>query len=296
MSRNCGYGGGNVDIGEFDLDTLITDKDGNPMCPRIALIAPSGSGKSYIIRNIMYHMHKNGVGAGTVIAPTSKMNRFFEEFIPECFIHHEFKNEILQNCLDRQRYLLELNNDRKKKGKRLTNDLSFLIMDDCMSSKHLWLKDPNILLIFNEGRHYKLMPFILSMQYSVSIQPELRSNFDFVFLLAEDKFSNIRKLYDHYAGVFPKFDLFEQVFSQITDDYGCMVINNRLNSKDITKKVKWFRAKTPKPFMMGSKRVLKFNEEHFDEDHGKKKDTVDLMGICGGRKQIIKVNMRSSNE
>lgn len=289
-NKNIGMGNSNVDIGEFDLNTLVYDKDGDPMCPRIAIIAPSGAGKSYVLRKIMDHMRKNGVGAGTVIAPTSRMNRFYEEFVPECFIHHEYDGEIIQNFLDRQRYLIDLNNERKKKGKKLTNELSYLIMDDCMSSKHLFLKDPNILTIFNEGRHYKIAPYVLTMQYSVSVQPELRSNFDFVFLLAEDKFSNRRKLHDHYAGVFPKFDLFDQVFSQITDDYGVMVINNRLNSTDINKKVKWFRANKPSKFVIGSKRVLRFNEEHFDENYGKRKDTVDLMGMIGGRKQIIKVN------
>jgi len=279
----------NFDIGEFDLDTLVTDKDGAPMCPRIALIAPSGSGKSFVMKAIMDHMFKCGVGCGTVIAPTSKMNKFYEEFVPESFIHHVYDGSIIQNFLNRQSYLIDLNNDRKKMGKKPTNDLSYLIMDDCMSSKHLWLKDPNILAIFNEGRHYKISPFMLSMQYSVSIQPELRSNFDFIFLLAEGKYSNRRKLFDHYAGVFPNFDLFDQVFGQTTDDYGCMVINNRLNSSDICKKVKWFKAKIPKPFVIGSKRVLKYNKDNFDEDHSKRKGVVDLMTMCGTRKQIIKV-------
>ena len=104
-----------------------------------------------------------------------------------------------------------------------------------MSSKHLWLKDPNVLSIFNEGRHYQLT-FILSMQYSLGIQPELRSNFDYVFLLGEDFINNRRKLYEHYAGMFPSRELFDQVFMQVTDNYGVMVINNRLRSNDIRKK------------------------------------------------------------
>ena len=62
-----------------------------------------------------------------------------------------------------------------------------------MSSKHLWLKDPSVLSIFNEGRHYQLT-FILAMQYSLGIQPELRSNFDYVFLL-EKILSIIEKNY-----------------------------------------------------------------------------------------------------
>ena len=89
-----------------------------------------------------------------------------------------------------------------------------------MSSKHLWLKDPNMLVIFNEGRHYQLT-FILTMQYCLGIQPELRSNFDYIFLLGEDFISNRKRLYEHYAGMYPSFDIFQQVFNEITADYGC---------------------------------------------------------------------------
>ena len=43
--------------------------------------------------------------------------------------------------------------------------------------------------------------FILAMQYSLGIQPELRSNFDFIFLLGEDFINNRKKLYEHYRYV-----------------------------------------------------------------------------------------------
>ena len=29
--------------------------------------------------------------------------------------------------------------------------------------------------------------------------------------------------------MFPSFDIFQQVFSEVTEDYGCMVINNRVH-------------------------------------------------------------------
>ena len=84
-----------------------------------------------------------------------------------------------------------------------------------MSSKHLWLKDPNMLAIFNEGRHYQLT-FILSMQYSLGIQPELRSNFDFVFLLGED-FINNRKNYMNIM-----LECFQQEIFLIKYFYKCL--------------------------------------------------------------------------
>jgi hypothetical protein len=296
MARNVGYGDGTIEIGEFNLDQLMFDDKGKVMNPRIGIIAKSGSGKSVVIKHIMYHFHKMGVKCGLVIAPTSKMNKYYEEFIPECFVHHEYTASIIQDWMDRQKEMIRINNERAEKGKKLTDVRAFLIMDDCMSSKHLWLKDPNILAIFNEGRHYQTCPYILSLQYAIGIQPELRSNFDFVFLLTEDTHSNRRKLHEHYAGIFRTYDLFDQVFSQVTDDYGCMVINNRLSTTDISKKIKWFRAKFPPKFMIGDKRVLKFHDENFDKEYDKKKGPVDLAGMFGKRKQIIHVNKISKAE
>ena len=130
-----------------------------------------------------------------------------------------------------------------------------LIMDDCMSSKGSWVKETNIRIIFN-GRHHHLS-FILTMQYSLGIPPEMRSNFDYIFLLAEDFTNNRKRLYEHYAGMFPDFASFNDAFTVLTEDFGCMVINNKIHTTDITEKVFWFKAKETPRFTMGSKKNIK---------------------------------------
>lgn len=289
-TNNFDFGDQSVQLEKFDMRNLAYNDKGEFVNPRIAIIAKSGSGKSYVIRSIMHFMHKIGVGCGTVIAPTDKMNKFYEEFVPEVFINHDYRPEIIQDFMNRQRAIIAKNVERKKKNKLPVDPRAYLIMDDCMSSKHLWLKDPLILSIFNEGRHFQISPFILSMQYSIGIGPELRNNFDFVFLLGEDTYSSRRKLHEHYAGIFKTFDLFDQVFSQVTDDYGCMVLNNRLRSTDVKKKVFWFKANVPGDFKIGCKKLIKFNHKNYDEDHDKHQNNVDFATLGGNkRKQIIKV-------
>ena len=81
---------------------------------------------------------------------------------------------------------------------------------------------------------------------------KIKSNFDFIFLLGEDFINNRKKLYEHYAGMFPTRELFDQVFMQVTDNYGCMVINNRLRTTDIRKKVFWYKAEKRNEFKVGS--------------------------------------------
>ena len=161
-------------------------------------------------------------------------------------------------------------------------------MDDCMSSKGSWVKEEQILELFFNGRHHKIS-FILTMQYAIGIPPEMRSNFDYIFLLAEDFISNRKRLYEHYAGMFPSFDVFQQVFTQVTADYGCMVINNRVHSTDITEKVFWYKAKETPDFTMGSKKYKKFHKKHYDKKWDKRIEVFDPSSLGTKKKNTSKL-------
>ena len=52
-----------------------------------------------------------------------------------------------------------------------------------------------------DGRHYKML-FLLTMQYALGVPPNLRTNIDYVFS-RENYVSNRKRLYEHYAGMFP---------------------------------------------------------------------------------------------
>ena len=285
--KDINFGGEILQLNRFDLKTLIYDCNKDYMNPRIAIIAKSGSGKSWVIREIMHYMRD--IPCGVVIAPTDKMTGFYNDFLPPSFIHHEYKQDIIPRLLQRQKTILEKNKRRKKDGKKLIDPRVFLIMDDCMSTKHLWLKDPNVLAVFNEGRHYQIT-FILAMQYSLGIQPELRSNFDYIFLLGEDFVNNRKKLYENYAGMFPTRLLFDQVFMQVTDDYGVMVINNRLRTSNIRKKVFWYKAKKRLNFNVGCKYYNTFHDLYFDANHDKRLPYIDFSNF--GNKNKINVVVR----
>ena len=290
--KDINYDGKLLSIKKFNLNELVYDSNGDYLNPRIAVIAKSGSGKSWVIRDILYYIRN--IPCGTIIAPTDKMTGFYNDFISPSYIYHEYKEGTIPKILARQRIILEKNKERKEKGKNPIDPRTFFIMDDCMSTKHLWLKDPNMLTIFNEGRHYQ-MTFVLAMQYSLGIQPELRSNFDFIFLLGEDFVNNRKKLYEHYAGMLPTRDIFEQVFRQITDDYGCMVINNRLRSNDITKKIFWYKAKNREGFTVGSRRFKKFHKLNYDKNHSKRIPFIDINNF-GRKKTKAKIVVRKDDD
>lgn len=258
--KDIRFGAAKLQIKQFKIEDMCEHAT-------ICMIAKRASGKSYLTREIMYN--KRSIPSAIAISRTEKLNAFYSNFIPDSYIYSEYDSDILSRIYERQSVLNEENKKREQNKKSPKDDRLMIIMDDCMSSKGTWLKDPNILELFFNGRHHHLS-FILTMQFSLGIPPELRSNFDYIFLLAEDMTSNRKRLYEHYAGMFPTFDIFQQVFTNITEDYGVMVINNRIHSKNIEDKVFWYKAKEVPDFEIGNKKYKKFHSSSYDKEWNKR--------------------------
>jgi hypothetical protein len=186
--------------------------------------------------------------------------------------------------------IIDKNNKRIKDGKSSIDTRVLFIMDDCMSAKKQWAEDSNFLSIMNEGRH-RHITYILSMQYSLGILPEYRSQFNFIFLLAEDIRMNRKKLYEHYAGMFPSFELFESVFLQMTQIYGCMVIDNSSRSIDLKERIFYFKAEDIKNFSFGNSKFLEYHKNNFDPNHGKKQTFFDINDYMMKKKTNILVRV-----
>ena len=277
-TKEISYGTIKMQIKKFDIQSIEHHST-------ITIIAKRASGKSYLTREILYK--KKNIPAFVVISRTEKLNSFYSECIPDTYIYSEYNSDILTKIYKRQYELNLKNKQRKNDNKEEKDDSLMLIMDDCMSSKGEWTKDKNITELFFNGRHHHIS-FILTMQYSIGIPPEMRSNFDYIFLLAEDIISNRKRLYEHYAGMFSTFDIFQQVFSSITDNYGVMVINNRIHSKDITEKVFWYKAKEIPNFQSGNKKFIEYHNKYYDKNWDKQ-DTI--VNYTLGKKNSVKIEI-----
>jgi len=274
MSRAIGFGASRMRFKKFDLNDLCDHAT-------IALIARRASGKSWLVKEIL--KVRKDLPSSVVICKTEKLNSFYSKLIPDSYIYYNFESEILGRIFARQKKLNEDNKKRKKLGKKPKDDRVLLIMDDCMSDKN-WIKDPNIGELFFNGRHYHIS-FILTMQYSKGLPPDMRGNLDYIFLLAEDFLCNRKRLYEDYAGMFPSFDIFQQVFSELTDNYGCMVINNRKHTNRIEDKVFWYKAAETRDFQLGSNRYRIFHKDAYNKKWDKAPPVLDYSKL--GKKNRI---------
>ena len=274
-TKNVKYGRSRLRIKRFNIKSM-------PDNVTIAMIAKRGSGKSFLTRELLFH--KRHIPTTIAISKTERLNKFYGDFIPDIYIYENYSNELLSKVYARQSKIFEDNERRKKDGKKPKDDRMMLIMDDCMSSKGSWVKEEPILELFFNGRHHHLS-FILTMQYSLGIPPEMRSNFDYIFLLAEDFTNNRKRLYEHYAGMFPDFASFNDAFSVLTEDFGCMVINNKIHTTDITEKVFWFKAKETPIFTMGSKKYKKHHKKYYDNNWNRKIQVFDPSSLSSKKKK-----------
>lgn len=219
---------------------------------------------------------------GVIIARTDRMNSFYGNFFPDLYIHYEYTSEIIEKILYRQETMIEKSEKKKKEGKKV-DPRAFLVMDDCLSDKKTWMKDKPIMEIFFDGRHYQLT-FILTMQYPLGIGPDLRSNFDYIFILADDFKSNQKRIYEHYAGMFPSLNAFQQVLSKLTTNYGSMVIVNRGDRHNLQDKIFYYKAPDEYLDKVGCRQFNKIHKNNYDENWRKKGKDFDINDIIKKKK------------
>ena len=271
--------GVSLKLNKFDMNRIADDSV-------VVLIGKRNTGKSFLTKYILYN--NRSIPVGTVISGTEGANKFYSEIVPPVFIHEEYTPLILNNVLKRQKIIM------KKKNQNVGNidPRAFLILDDCLYDNS-WQKDKNIRSCFMNGRHYKLM-FILTMQFALGIPPNLRTNIDYVFILRENIWSNRKRLYDHYAGMFPTFEMFCETMDQCTENYECLVIDNTSKSNKIEDQVYWYKADKTPTFRIGAPSFWEFNAANLrDDDDEEGNDDIDMNNYR--KKSSISINVKKQN-
>ena len=131
--------------------------------------------------------------------------------------------QIIKNILREQQ-----NNDRKH----------YMIVIDW--DRQSMCNENSIRELFFYGRLHCISCIMVS-NHPLGLAPDLRPNFDLVFMNAGSNLSTEKRLYDLYFGMFPCFKSFRQVYGKMceTDESFIVVVNKGLG-KSITDKIKWF--------------------------------------------------------
>lgn len=233
----------NIQLKKFDPSRIADDK----VC---VFIGKRGTGKSTLVTDILYH--KRHIPAGVVMSGTEDGNHYYKQFVPDLFIYGDYQRDVIEKVIDRQKRLKSMNKTSP----------AFILLDDCMWNK-AFLKDTCIRQCFMNGRHWNIF-FMLTMQYCMDLSPDLRTNVDYVFILRENVIQNRERLWKSFFGIFPSFELFNQVMNACTENFECLVLDNTSRSNKIEDCVFYYKAPIRKGFRVGSSQMWKYHQNNYN--------------------------------
>ena len=207
---------GYFELRPFEMNTLTAEST-------IVFIGKRRTGKSIGVKNVAKHL-KDQVAHCIVISQTEKVNGFYEEFIPNTFIYSKYDPYILWKLFKYQEDRMRL----KESGKIKEVEYVLLILDDLISDPRL-RNDEMLIKAFVEGRHFRIV-VLMTTQYPKAINPRVRGNIDFAVLFRNISAKQREALWEDYGGCVEK-KTFEKLMDDATDEFGCMVVDNRTNSK-----------------------------------------------------------------
>lgn len=218
-----------------------------------------GTGKSSLMRDLLYHLHIQGYPRTVIFSGTEAANSFFSKFVPREYIHSGLDLDKLSDVWESQKQIVRSCRDAERRsGKSVKIDTRLVIyLDDVMYDRKV-SRTKVITEIFLNGRHWNTT-LVLSTQYIMLLDIACRSNVDFLFALKESKPKNRIRLYENFFGMFEKKQDFFNVLDQCTQNYECLVLDNTTPNTSIEKSVYWYKACVDiPPFVFGSRTFQKY--------------------------------------
>ena len=251
-------------------------------------IGSRGSGKTFLIQDIIYYHRKTPAGMIFTGSETSAEN--FSEFFPKSFIYDKVDDAAIAKL---ERVVKE---QRKLRKKKVDYDYSSLLLfDDCGYDKKI-VNTEVIRGIFMNGRHWKIL-LMMAVQYCKSVPPCIRLNCDYIFIFREPSKAERRKLWTEYAGIIPELKQFEAIMDKCTENFGCIVIDRTSKSNKIEDSVFWYKAKyPPKKFKVGTKELWEYHNKYYNSDYDDDEEQIPIKNKIIVKKKASNHNKEKSNK
>lgn len=232
-----------IEIEKFDLQKMVQN-------PVIFCIGNRRSGKSWLIRELLYVLNNRYTSLLYLYSPTDYLNGFYEKFVQKKSkkSHIDIKDDFV-NILEKQKD--NIRKDVVKKSAFVSDDMTDYLLTNKSFKDMLFL-----------GRHYNIS-CIMSLDYAFSIQQIVIENTDYIFLFREDSY-NLKKYWNIISNVID-FKTFQKIFIEYTSDYSCLVIDKRSMSISSTYNdiLFHYKANDPGEFLFGDQYAANIIQEKF---------------------------------
>jgi len=196
----------------------------------ILIVAKRFSGKSHLLKWIIYNLIKAGrFDGGMIFSQTASTSNEYD-FIPEDYIHDTFDPEVLEKLFEKQK-------ESYSKGKK---SQIFVILDDYIGS--LNINTPIIKTICSVGRHVGITVFLSSQKFTSEISPLIRDNCDYFLCFKQSNTKVLKLIYEEYASSFSDYKTFLKWFNENIQNYNALLINNKTQSNAFNDKYSLIKA------------------------------------------------------
>lgn len=199
-----------------DFDPLVIPKDITGGI--IAIIAATGTGKTFLLRDILSKIHEN-YDRFYLFSGTAKLQKDYD-FFPKEFIFEHYSELKMEE-------LWEINYGHEDPERVL------IILDDVINDPE-FIKSLVLKKYATGSRHVKITVFLLT-QFLNSLKPIIRNNLRLVITFESDNYKERRKFIDEYLSLInPRVG--DLVYKKITSvPFQCIVIS--VYKKDKNNKV-----------------------------------------------------------
>lgn len=200
------------------LEIPALDPASIPPARNLLFCGRRNTGKSTLLRDICFY--RRHIQLGMAMAGSMGAAEALKTYFPDSFTYDQFDTTALATFW---RQVKSINGPRKRRGQPMFD--TCLILDDTGHDKAMW-RDKTLREIMQNGRHYNLTLF-MCLQDAKAVQPNMRSQFDYVFLLRERSPETLDRIWTCFAGgLFSDKRQFRSVLAECTKDYRAMVIRN----------------------------------------------------------------------
>lgn len=244
-----------LELMEFDFDKQLK------LNTKILIVGKPESGKSTLIGDIAYHVCDK-IPVANVWSNSELENHAYEDVFPRTAISNAFDLTRYTNVNIRQRILTH---------RRHPNPWCMDIIDDCPGSQ---FKDEQFMKAFKLGRHWSKLT-IIGIHRAVDVTTDLRAATDYTFIFREAHPRERKALYENFAA-FVTFKDFETILDASTENYSCLVVDNRSKSQKLNEIYYWYRATyrdyKKMKFRFGSQQFWDECDQDFNPEYNEEKE------------------------
>ncbi len=227
----------------------------------ILITGKRGTGKTTLLEHLLYQL-RNRFDVVIGMGGSNASVKMLEGFIPRCLVFGAPLVRKVEKMVELAKALVE-------HGKRRE---FLLILDDCTFRKDIF-RYPIWREIFMNGRNFGFT-LVISAQYIMDLETDLRSQVDYVFTFKEVIRSNQKRLWEYFYGMVETFKDFQTVLLTNTKNFECLVMDNTDSTGELGEQLFYFKAPTMKTTFTLGKSVYWSLDQQFRKSQQNTEDSL----------------------